>query len=256
MAQKTPHQAIPGDRRTLALLTAQSLDALSGPPALRLLDRLHAKGYTVSARLMNFISFPALTLATITLVSCAQVSRIYNQSPPPSRYLAGIGNGSATPTAPVNPAEASKFWDGDSLIGPTAIHIIRSEQKAYFYKGGQLAGVTPVSTGSSKYTTAPGTFKVSQKAADYSSGTYGTIVDIATGIVINDDADSRKDKPGPGQQFVGSPMPHFLRFNQGVGMHAGHLPGYAASHGCIRLPADMAEKFFENAEIGTPVIVD
>ena len=204
---------------------------------------------------MNLRSFLAPVLAA-TLVSCGPISRVYNQDGPRSRYLAEVGVTSTLPTAPVNPAEASKFWDGDSLIGPTAIHIVRSEQKAYFYRGGQLAGMTPVSTGSSKYTTKPGIYKVSQKAADYSSGTYGTIVDTATGTVINDDADSRKDKPGPGQMFVGSPMPHFLRFNHGVGMHAGHLPGYAASHGCVRLPADIAKKFFENAEIGTPVIVE
>ena len=195
-------------------------------------------------------------LATGTLISCGQISRIYDQPPPSSGYLAGLVTSSPSSSAPVNPAEASKFWDGDSHLGPTAIHIVRAEQKAYIYKGGQLAGVTPVSTGSSKYTTSPGNFTVSQKAVDYFSRTYGTIIDLATGTVVNDDADSRKDKPGPGQKFVGSPMPHFLRFNHGVGMHAGHLPGYAASHGCVRLPADMAKKFFENAEIGTRVIVE
>ena len=50
-------------------------------------------------------------------------------------------------------------------------------------------------------------------------------------------------------------MPHFLRFNYGIGMHAGYLPGYAASHGCVRMPKSMAQKFFEHSEIGTPVIV-
>ncbi|MBJ06210.1 MAG: hypothetical protein CMO40_03700 [Verrucomicrobiaceae bacterium] len=187
------------------------------------------------------------------LASCLPPTR---QSPSRSGYLAGIGASTNTPNGPQNPAEASKFWDGDSLSGPATIHIVRAEQKAYFYKGDQMAGVTPVSTGSSKYTTPPGTFKVSQKAADYASRTYGTIVDIATGTVINDDADSRKDKPEPGQQFIGAPMPHFLRFNHGIGMHAGYLPGYAASHGCVRLPSDMARKFFEHAEVGTPVIVE
>ena len=205
---------------------------------------------------MKVFLLPALLLATAALFSCGQISRIYDQPPPSSGYLAGIGSRSPSQGVAINPAEASKFWDGDSLLGPTAIHIVRAEQKAYFYKGGQLAGVTPVSTGSSKYTTNPGNFTVSQKAVDYSSRTYGTIVDIATGMVVNDDADSRKDTPEAGQKFIGSPMPHFLRFNQGVGMHAGHLPGYAASHGCVRLPADMAKKFFENAEIGTPVIVE
>jgi len=51
-------------------------------------------------------------------------------------------------------------------------------------------------------------------------------------------------------------MPYFLRFNYGIGMHTGFLPGYAASHGCVRMPDFMAKKFFENTKIGTPVIVE
>ena len=51
-------------------------------------------------------------------------------------------------------------------------------------------------------------------------------------------------------------MPNFMRFNHGIGMHTGFLPGYAASHGCVRMPEQMASKFYENAEIGTPVIVE
>lgn len=50
-------------------------------------------------------------------------------------------------------------------------------------------------------------------------------------------------------------MPYFMRIHGGVGMHAGFLPGYAASHGCIRLPPALAQQFFENAPAGTPVEV-
>ena len=82
------------------------------------------------------------------------------------------------------------------------------------------------------------------------------IRDVATGQVVNDDADSRVDKPGPGQVYEGSPMPNFLRFDGGVGMHTGFLPGYPASHGCVRMPNHMAEKFFEHATVGTPVLVE
>jgi lipoprotein-anchoring transpeptidase ErfK/SrfK len=39
-------------------------------------------------------------------------------------------------------------------------------------------------------------------------------------------------------------------------MHTGYLPGYAASHGCIRMPHQMSEKFFENVSVGTPVVVE
>ena len=45
-------------------------------------------------------------------------------------------------------------------------------------------------------------------------------------------------------------MPYFLRFNGGYGMHAGYVPQFRASHGCIRLPARMARRFYENAGFG------
>ena len=47
-----------------------------------------------------------------------------------------------------------------------------------------------------------------------------------------------------------------MRFNGAIGMHTGYLPGYPASSGCVRMPNQMAEKFFENVELGTPVIVE
>jgi lipoprotein-anchoring transpeptidase ErfK/SrfK len=50
-------------------------------------------------------------------------------------------------------------------------------------------------------------------------------------------------------------MPYFLRFTRGYGMHAGFVPRYRASHGCIRMPAEMAKHFFDAAELNTPVIV-
>ena len=202
---------------------------------------------------MNLRPLLASIALSTALISCGPL--VNNNKGAGSGYLAGVGVTSTTPAGPVNPAESSKFWDGDSVPGIPSIVINRSDQKAYFYKNGELVGVAPVSTGSSKYTTPPGTFKVTEKDEDHASSTYGRIVDLATGATLNDDADSRKDKPGPGQQFIGAPMPHFLRFNWGIGMHAGHLPGYAASHGCVRMPADMAKKFYEHAEVGTPIIV-
>jgi lipoprotein-anchoring transpeptidase ErfK/SrfK len=51
-------------------------------------------------------------------------------------------------------------------------------------------------------------------------------------------------------------MFNYLNFAPAVGMHTGYLPGYAASHGCVRMPDGMAKKFFENAQVGTPVIVE
>jgi hypothetical protein len=50
-------------------------------------------------------------------------------------------------------------------------------------------------------------------------------------------------------------MKYFLRFHGASGMHAGYLPGYPASHGCVRLPLEKAIEFYNAAEIGTPVRV-
>ncbi len=59
----------------------------------------------------------------------------------------------------------------------------------------------------------------------------------------------------PEQVFQGAPMPFFMRITGGVGMHEGYLPGYPASHGCIRMPGKMAEIFFTNVDVGTPVAI-
>ena len=50
-------------------------------------------------------------------------------------------------------------------------------------------------------------------------------------------------------------MPYFMEFSPALGMHAGYLPGYPASHGCVRMPRDFAALFFERVRTGTPVTV-
>lgn len=172
-----------------------------------------------------------------------------------SGYLSAFR--STTPTGQNEPlAHERGYWDGDAVEGPASIKIVRDEQKAYFYKGTQIVGMTPISTGKSTHTTPAGKFKVTQKNQDHKSSLYGVIRDQATGQIVNNDADTRKHRAGPGQVFENAPMPYFMRFNGGIGMHVGHLPGYAASHGCVRMPKEMAVKFFENAKVGTPVIVE
>ena len=162
----------------------------------------------------------------------------------------------ATPTNERQPmAHERGYWDGDAVEGPTSITLNRDEQKAYFYKGGQLVGMSPVSTGKSTHTTPAGIYKITEKDIDHESSLYGVIRDRATGQIVNDDADTRKHRAGPGQVFEHAPMPYFMRFNGGIGMHVGHLPGYAASHGCVRMPKEMAVRFFEAASVGTPVTV-
>jgi lipoprotein-anchoring transpeptidase ErfK/SrfK len=70
-----------------------------------------------------------------------------------------------------------------------------------------------------------------------------------------ENVDVTRDHPDPGTHFMGARMPYFLRFSGGAGLHAGYLPGFPDSHGCVRLPDNMARLFFENAPSGTPVRV-
>ena len=50
-------------------------------------------------------------------------------------------------------------------------------------------------------------------------------------------------------------MPYYMQIAPGFGLHAGYLPGYPASHGCIRMPEFMAEAFFKSVSVGTPVTI-
>lgn len=194
----------------------------------------------------------SVTLITLFLTSCG----FFEPLSPPVSYLGDYSTqpgqlGNAVP----NPVE-NGYWDGDGVSGPALIKINISSQKAYFYKGNYLVAQTSISTGVDGRVTPRGNFKVTEKNIDHHSSLYGVIKDNATGAIVNDDATVGKDIPQPGQTFVNAPMPYFLRFNGAVGMHTGHLPGYAASHGCVRLPDHMAKHFFANASLGTPVIVE
>ncbi len=196
-----------------------------------------------------------LLSTSLLFVSC------FNSAPPGSDYMAGIGSvhqqtsGVANHPAPAIPDDIS-YWDGDNVSGSPLIKINRQKQTANFYKGGVLVGVSKISTGKEGNGTRPGTFKISQKSKNHESSLYGVIKNRATGETINDNADFRIDKAGPGEVQYHAPMPNFMRFDGGIGMHTGFLPGYAASHGCVRMPHHMSEKFFNNVAVGTPVIVE
>ena len=77
----------------------------------------------------------------------------------------------------------------------------------------------------------------------------------SSGKVVVPNVDIKKDPKPPGTHFQGTPMPYFMRIVSGTGLHAGYLPGYPASHGCIRMPEFMAEDFFRSVSVGTPVTI-
>lgn len=183
-------------------------------------------------------------------------------SEPGSSYLTGMGgpihqpvSGGPHHSAPAIHDDIS-YWEGDGVSGSPLVRINRAQQKAYFYKGGTLVGVSRISSGTEDHGTPAGRYKITEKMKDKVSSAYGVFKDRATGMTTNDNVDIRLVKPKPSEIFYNAPMPNWMRFNGGIGMHTGYLPGYAASHGCIRMPHHMSTKFFENVAIGTPVIVE
>ncbi|MFI2809879.1 MULTISPECIES: L,D-transpeptidase family protein [Microbulbifer] len=143
-----------------------------------------------------------------------------------------------------------------SSSGAPSIKINLSEQRAYFYKGGRLVGVSKVSSGKKGYRTSPGHFRVLSKHPRHRSTIYGSYVDKQTGRVVKADVNTRTDRRPPGTYYRGAKMHYYIRFNGGIGLHAsGHVPNYPASHGCVRMPRHMAQIFYRYARIGTPVRV-
>ena len=134
-----------------------------------------------------------------------------------------------------------------------SVEIDLGDQRAYLLYDRAVVHETPISSGRPGYSTPTGSFQVLDKNADHRSSLYGKIVD-ARGRTVVADADSSMPIP-PGGKFVNAPMPYFVRFTGGIGTHAGYLPGYAASHGCVRMPEDSARYFFNMVEPGTPVTV-
>jgi ankyrin repeat protein len=107
------------------------------------------------------------------------------------------------------------------------VEISLAKQHATVIKDGVTVFTTQVSTGRAGYSTPAGHFVVTDKDKDHIS----TIYKVA--------------------------MPYFMRLNcRDFGMHAGNVPQYPASHGCIRLPGDAAKKLFSEIPVGTVVMIN
>jgi len=107
------------------------------------------------------------------------------------------------------------------------IIISLPEQRMYVYRNGVRIGQSTVSTGTKGHPTPTGMFTIMQKKVRHESNIY-----------------------------KGAKMPHMQRLTwTSIAMHAGHLPGYPASYGCVPLPVDFAEKLYSVTQSGTSVII-
>jgi lipoprotein-anchoring transpeptidase ErfK/SrfK len=136
-------------------------------------------------------------------------------------------------------------------------HIVVSipKQRAYLMIGDQIVADAPVSSGKRGHESPTGNKRVLEKDPNHHSTLYGDFVDSA-GRVVRAGVSARIDSAPSGTHFAGAAMKWFLRLtDDGVGMHIGILPGYPASHGCIRESPEGAKLFYDHAKVGTPVDV-
>jgi lipoprotein-anchoring transpeptidase ErfK/SrfK len=192
-----------------------------------------------TVKVRSLIRWFASTVIVIVCCSCEEIP------PYAEQVRTAVGYPAGTPPG---------WWDDEGVSGSPRIVVRMHEQKAYFYKGNHLVGETTVSTGKPGFSTPPGRYSVLSKNPDHVSTAFGDYVDDYGNVVMSN-IDSRKDRRPRGAHFDGAEMPYAMFFRGGYAMHQGYVPPYAASHGCIRVPRGMARRFFENAPVGTPVIV-
>ena len=133
------------------------------------------------------------------------------------------------------------------------IEVDLTDQKATLLHHGKVVAISPISSGREGKTTPAGRYRIIQKSPDHRSSLYGNYV--RGGKVVKENIDIRKGGRPPGSRFEGVPMPYFMRFTGAYGLHAGNVPGYPASAGCVRLPPRHAKRFYHAVKLGTPVIV-
>ena len=110
---------------------------------------------------------------------------------------------------------------------PLFLMVSLNKQRVYVYDAEEQIAEAPISSGARGHPTPTGIFSILQKRRRHYSNLYDS-----------------------------APMPNMQRLTwSGVAMHAGHLPGYPASHGCVRLPHSFSKKLFSMTEMGTRVVV-
>jgi hypothetical protein len=133
-----------------------------------------------------------------------------------------------SPDIPVDDlAEGEFVWNPEaSPAGPVVVLVSLNKQQAFVYRNGILIGYTDVSTGKKGHETPTGVFTILQKDKDHVSSLYN------------------------------AKMPYTERLTwSGICLHAGGLPGYPSSHGCIHLPLEFSRLLFQIEELGATVVI-
>lgn len=213
-------------------------------------DRIHS----FQGQIMTFQQSIRLLTATMllgfSLPLLAQAQPVFKPgtgaTPPPALPVEPSVNESAVPVDPVvtPPAPAPKVvkkkgpvdalkpgqfvWEKrDSYEGPLRIVAVLDIQRMYVFQNDELIGFSTISAGKKGKETPTGIFNILQKNIDHKSNLYSN-----------------------------APMPFMQRLTwDGIAIHGGHIPGYPASHGCIRLPHAFAKALYGITQMAQEVVV-
>ncbi len=164
---------------------------------------------------MKFLSILAISVGLFTASQAMERPSFHTEGTPTGK-----------PTGPLKPGE---YWWQPQLSpsGPVVALVSIPQQTMHVYRNGILIGRSTVSTGSKGHATPGGVFSILEKKTEHYSKKYDN-----------------------------APMPNMQRLTwTGIAMHSGNLPGYPASHGCIRLPFDFSQLLFSATAKGGTVVV-
>ena len=122
----------------------------------------------------------------------------------------------------------SRWVENIPATGEAQVVIDLKTQLLYVYRDEKLVGVSTISSG--------------KKGSETQLGFWKVLI---------------KKKNGFSRKYDNAPMPYMQMYDsKGLAFHGGKLPGYPASHGCVRLPVKFAERLFPLTRIGTKVIIE
>lgn len=173
--------------------------------------------------LLNAVRFPRFSLLIVLGVAW------FGEAPDAEAQLFRKNREKNVPPAEQPQLQPGQFeWHPERApSGPLLLVVSIDDQVAYVYRNGRQIGRSTVSTGREGKETPTGVFTILQKKADHESNIY-----------------------------KGAKMPYMQRLTwSGIALHAGDLPGYPASAGCIRLPYEFSKLIFSATENGTTVVI-
>src|SRR5438046_3445227 len=187
------------------------------------------------------VLIPVTVMAVLACSVSAQI-RLFGPRPTPQQKSAPQTMRKASDLIrKQDPLKVNQSLLKEATPDNTRIVVSMPKQRAYLMIVDQIVADGPISSGRRGHESPKGHMRVLEKDPNHRSNIYGDFVD-GSGRTVRSGISARIDAAPSGTHYVGASMKWFMRLTaEGVGMHIGILPGYPASHGCIRMSLDGAK---------------